>query len=77
MAVLALTDSHFPSMLDALYGMAVAGQPPRVMDNICGALSRMAMANRAAVPLEKVRAILPLFSDTAEKSFPTLWSPRF
>ena len=35
--------------------MAMTGQPARVMDNICGALSRMVMANSGAVPLEKVQ----------------------
>ena len=35
--------------------MLTSQQPGRTTDNICGAVSRMIMAKRSAVPLDKVR----------------------
>ena len=48
------TASHYRTILEALFLILSQNQPPRVVDNICGAVSRMMMANRNSVPLEKV-----------------------
>lgn len=48
------TFSHYQTILEALFVILSQNQPPRVVDNICGAVSRMVMANRNSLPLEKV-----------------------
>ena len=50
------TFSHYQTILEALFVILSQNQPPRVVDNICGAVSRMVMANRNSLPLEKVWA---------------------
>lgn len=53
--VISLTrSSHYQAILEALFLNLSQNQPPRVVDNICGAVSRMMMANRNSLPLEKV-----------------------
>jgi preprotein translocase subunit SecG len=38
--------------------MSSSEQPGRTVDNVCGAVSRMIMSNRSAVPLDKVMFII-------------------
>ena len=45
---------HYQTILETLFVVLSQNQPPRVVDNICGAVSRMMMANRNSLPLEKV-----------------------
>jgi len=61
---------HYQAILEALFVILSQNQPPRVVDNICGAVSRMIMANRNSLPLEKVfpglLQCLPLKEDFEE-----------
>lgn len=65
-----LITPHYPTILEALFVILSQNQPPRVVDNICGAVSRMVMANRNFIPLEKVfpglLQCLPLKEDFEE-----------
>ncbi|CAH3171023.1 unnamed protein product [Porites lobata] len=45
---------HYQNVLESLFVILSQNQPPRVVDNICGAVCRMIMANRNSIPLEKV-----------------------
>ncbi|KAK3745056.1 hypothetical protein QZH41_014548, partial [Actinostola sp. cb2023] len=63
---------NYPAVLEALFSMLSSQQPGRLVDNICGAVSRMIMTNRSAVPLEEedfeenptvYSCIIELFSD--------------
>ncbi|XP_015777738.1 PREDICTED: importin-4-like [Acropora digitifera] len=61
---------HYQTILETLFVILSQNQPPRVVDNICGAVSRMMMANRNSLPLEKVfpglLQCLPLKEDFEE-----------
>ncbi|XP_068697755.1 importin-4-like isoform X2 [Montipora foliosa] len=61
---------HYQTILEALLVILSQNQPPRVVDNICGAVSRMMMAHRNSLPLEKVFTgllqCLPLKEDFEE-----------
>ncbi|XP_032225458.1 importin-4 [Nematostella vectensis] len=64
---------HYPELLDALFSLMMVGNPnPRLTDNVCGAVCRMIMANRSAIPLDKVFPMLvqclPLKEDFEENS---------
>nr|XP_058944233.1 importin-4-like [Pocillopora verrucosa] len=65
-----LITPQYPTILEALFVILSQNQPPRVVDNICGAVSRMIMANRNFLPLEKVfpglLQCLPLKEDFEE-----------
>ncbi|XP_020631239.1 importin-4-like [Orbicella faveolata] len=65
-----LITPHYQTILEALFVILSQNQPPRVVDNICGAVSRMVMANRNSLPLEKVfpglLQCLPLKEDFEE-----------
>ncbi|XP_022799795.1 importin-4-like [Stylophora pistillata] len=67
-----LITPHYPTILEALFVILSQNQPPRVVDNICGAVSRMVMANRNFIPLEKVfpglLQCLPLKEDFEENN---------
>ncbi|KAJ7385023.1 Importin 4 [Desmophyllum pertusum] len=68
--ILGSTLIHYQTILEALFLILSQNQPPRVVDNICGAVSRMVMANRNSVPLGKVfpglLQCLPLKEDFEE-----------
>lgn len=72
----------FPIILQALSAAVSQEQHPGTLDNICGALARLIMANYKLIPLEQVLPVfiqkLPLREDFDEnlsifKSFTTLW----
>lgn len=49
---------HFPEVLQALSQVVASEEHPSVLDNICGALARLIIANSSLIPLEHV---LPVF----------------
>lgn len=49
---------HFQEVLQALSQLVAVEKHPSVLDNICGALARLIIANSALIPLEHV---LPVF----------------
>ncbi|XP_078355887.1 importin-4-like, partial [Oculina patagonica] len=65
-----LITPHYQNILETLFVILSQNQPPRVVDNICGAVSRMIMANRNSLPLDKVfhglLQCLPLKEDFEE-----------
>ncbi|XP_031560296.1 importin-4-like isoform X2 [Actinia tenebrosa] len=67
---------YYQVLLEAFFSMSSSEQPGRVVDNVCGAVSRMIMAKRSAVPLDKVFPMiiqcLPLKEDFEEN--PTVYS---
>ncbi|XP_062916193.1 importin-4 [Mobula hypostoma] len=61
---------HYPSLLGVLSSIIAREQNRRVVDNVCGAVSRMIMTNLAGVPVEQVFPVLvrslPLKEDFEE-----------
>lgn len=77
--------SKFPVILSALSAAVAQEQHPGTLDNICGALARLIMANFKLIPLEQVLPVfiqkLPLREDFDEnlaifKSFTTVWTQQ-
>ncbi|KAG4076996.1 hypothetical protein HA402_015983 [Bradysia odoriphaga] len=77
--------SKFPVILSALSEAVAQEQHPGTLDNICGALARLIMANFTLIPLEQVLPVfiqkLPLREDFDEnltifKGFTTLWTQQ-
>ncbi|XP_051883850.1 importin-4 [Pristis pectinata] len=61
---------HYPTLLSILSSIIAREQNRRVVDNVCGAVSRMMMTNLAGVPVEQVFPVLvrslPLKEDLEE-----------
>ncbi|KAJ6642757.1 Importin-4, partial [Pseudolycoriella hygida] len=77
--------SKFPMVLSALSTAVSQEEHPGTLDNICGALARLIMANFKLIPLEQVLPVfiqnLPLREDFDEnltifQSFTTLWTQQ-
>lgn len=77
--------NKFPVILQALSSAVSQEQHPGTLDNICGALARLIMANFKLIPLEQVLPVfiqkLPLREDFDEnlaifKCFTTLWTQQ-
>ncbi len=77
--------NKFPVILSALSAAVAQEQHPGTLDNICGALARLIMANYKLIPLEQVLPVfvqnLPLREDFDEnlsifKSFTLLWTQQ-
>lgn len=77
--------SQFPVILSALSAAVSQEQHPGTLDNICGALARLIMANFRLIPLEQVLPVfiqkLPLREDFDEnlsifKSFTSVWTQQ-
>ncbi len=66
----AAVHQHFPSILQQLSSVMSAEESGRVVDQVVGALCRLVVANRGAVPLGEVvpviMANLPLKEDKEE-----------
>ena len=46
---------HYPELLTALARALPSEKNSRVLDNICGAISRLIIANTNAIPINQVR----------------------
>lgn len=77
--------NKFPVILSALSSAVSQEQHAGTLDNICGALARLILANFKLIPLEQVLPVfiqnLPLREDFDEnlsifKSFTTLWTQQ-
>ena len=50
-----LLHSHYHEILQSFFAVAQSRKNPRILDNICAAISRMIMAHMQGVPLEQVQ----------------------